>query len=78
MEVVALLWLSPILMKFDVIRKFVTGPLGLMLVRILSMIGVASYLSQSTLLHLILISIGNFFAMLALAGSLWDKSSNDR
>ncbi len=65
-------------MKLTSVRQFVTKPLGLMLVRILTMIGIASYLSSNTMFHLIWMAAGNFFAMLALAGALWDKSEEDR
>ena len=78
LEILGLLWMSPVLMKFTTVRHFVTKPFGLMIVRMLTMIGVGSYLSSSTILHVLLISIGNFFAMLALAGTLWDKFNKDR
>lgn len=77
-EVLGFLWMSPVLMKFECIRHFVTRPYGLMLTRMLTMIGVASFLASSTILRVIVGSIGNFFAMLALAGTLWDKPKIDR
>ena len=78
-ELLGALWLSPILMKFRRVRQFVTKPFGLMVMRTLALVlGLGSHLSSSTVLHVQLIAVGNFFAMLALAGSIWDKSTNER
>jgi len=77
-EVLGFLWMSPVLMKVQCIRRFVTSPCGLMLLRAMTMIGVGSFLAPTTIVRLILSSIGNFFAILSLAGSLWDKSRIDR
>lgn len=77
-EILALLWLSPVLVGFKSVRNFVTSPHGLLLVRILAMMGMASFQAPSTLFRLMMLSAGNFFAMLALVGSLWDKSRLDR
>lgn len=77
-EVVAFLWLSPVIMGIGAIRKFVTSPFGLMLMRLLSLLGVASYQAPTTLSRLLVLGIGNMFAILALAGAWWDKSRLDR
>ena len=77
-EVIAILWLSPVLMRVGSVQRFVTSPLGLMVMRILTMIGVVSYQSPSTLSRLLVLGVGNMFAILALAGSWWDKSRLDR
>lgn len=77
-ETAALLWLSPVLMGVGPIRRFVTSPLGLMLMRLGSLVGVASYHAPSTLSRLLILGVGNFFAMLVLAGSWWEKSKLDR
>ena len=77
-EVFGLMWFSPLLMKFRCIRNFVTGPYGLMMMRALTMIGVGSFLASSTILRLVLAAVGNFFALLCLAGMLWDKTRIDR
>ena len=77
-ESVALLWLSPILLGVGLFRRCVSSPLGLMFVRALTMIGVASYQAPTTLSRLLILAVGNMFAMLTLAGSWWDKSKLDR
>jgi len=78
-ELLGALWLSPILMVFRSIRQFVTRPFGLMIMRILTLtLGLGSHFSPSTNLHVQLIAMGNFFAMLAFAGNVWDKPSNER
>lgn len=77
-ETVALLWLSPLLMGVGPFRRFLTSPLGLLLMRLCSLVGVASYQAPSTLSRLLVLGVGNFFAMLVLAGSWWEKSKLDR
>ena len=77
-EIIAILWFSPIVMVIGPIRRGLTSPLGLMLMRLCMMIGVASYQAPSTLSRLIILGVGNMFAMLVLAGSWWDKSKLDR
>ena len=77
-EVVAIFWLSPLVMAIRPIRKFLTSPFGLMLMRVCAMMGVASYQAPSTLSRLVILGVANFFAMLVLAGTWWDKSKLDR
>lgn len=77
-EAIAFLWFAPIVMWVGPLRRFVTSPFGLLLVRACSMVGVASFQAPSTLSRLLVLGVGNFFGMLALAGSWWDKSKLDR
>lgn len=77
-EAIAILWLSPVLMVVSPLRRFLTSPLGLMLIRLCSMVGVASYQAPTTLSRLLVLGVGNFFAMLVLAGTWWEKSKLDR
>ncbi len=42
------------------------------------MMGVASYQAPDLFKRVVILSISNFFAMLVLAGSWWDKSKLDR
>lgn len=77
-EVIAVMWLSPVVMAVGPIRRFLTSPLGLMLMRLGTMVGVASYQAPSTLSRLLVLGVGNMFAVLVLAGTWWGKSKLDR
>lgn len=77
-EVVAFFWMSPVVMAIGPLRRFLTSPFGLMLMRVCAMMGVASYQAPSILSRLVILGVGNFFAMLVLAGTWWDKSKLDR
>lgn len=77
-ETIAVLWLSPIVMAIGPIRRFLTSTFGLMLMRLGTIVGVASYQAPSTLSRLLILGVGNSFAMLVLAGNWWDKSKLDR
>ena len=77
-ETIAFLWLSPVIMVVGPLRRFLCSPLGLLLVRLGSMVGVASYHAPTTLSRLLVLGVGNCFAMLVLAGTWWEKSKLDR
>lgn len=77
-EAMCFLLLSPVLMVSESVHTFVTKPFGLMVVRMLTMMGVLSFLTGSTILHVILMSVGSSCGVLALGGSLWSKTPIDR
>lgn len=77
-EAIAFLWLSPAIMAVGPLRRFLCSPLGLLLVRLGTIVGVASYQAPTTLSRLLVLGVGNCFAMLALAGTWWGKSKLDR
>lgn len=77
-EALAALWFSPIIMVVGPLRRFLCSPLGLMLTRLGSLVGVASYQAPTTLSRLLVLGVGNFFTMLVLAGTWWEKSKLDR
>ena len=77
-ESLAFLWLSPLLTFIGPIRRGVSTPTGLMLLRILTLIGVVSFQAPTTLSRLILLAVGNSFALLTLCASWWNMSKLDR
>ena len=54
------------------------SPFGLVVLRMVMLVGVASYLTGSAVVRIIMVSVGSSCGMLALAGSLWGKISEER
>lgn len=77
-ETLCVLWFSPLLMLIGPIRRGASSPLGLLLLRLLTLVGVASYQAPTTLSRLIVLAIGNMFAMLTLGATWWDMSKLDK
>ena len=77
-ESLAVLWLSPLLLLLGPVRRALTTPSGLLLLRLLMMVGVASFQVNTLLTRLAVLAVGNFFAFLVLPASLWDLSRLDR
>ena len=77
-ETLCVLWFSPLLMLIGPIRRGASSPLGLLLLRLLTLVGVASYQAPTTLSRLIVLAVGNMFAMLTLGATWWNMSKLDR
>lgn len=77
-EVLSIVWFSPLLTLIGPIRRGISTPTGLLITRMLSIVGVASFLASTLLLRLTLLAAGNFFIMLVLVGSWWNMSKLDR
>jgi len=77
-EALCLLLLSPALMALTSVRSFVMSPFGLMVVRMMVLVGVASFLTGLAVVRIIMMSVGSSCGMLALAGSLWGKQAEER
>lgn len=77
-ESLAVVWFSPLLVLIGPLRRAMATPLGLLVLRLLSLVGVASYQAPTLLSRLILLAVGNFFCGLVLASKWWNMSKLDR
>ena len=77
-ESLAVVWFSPLLVLIGPLRRAVATPLGLLVLRLLSLVGVASYQAPTLLSRLILLAVGNFFCGLVLTAKWWNMSKLDR
>lgn len=77
-EALALVWFSPFLTLLPPVRRTVSSPLGLMILRLLSIVGVASIQAPTTITRLTMLAAGNFFVMLGWTGNWWSMSKLDR
>lgn len=77
-EVICLVWFSPLFALIGPIRRAMTTPLGLLVLRLLTLMGVASLQGPTTLSRLLILGGGNFFAMLTLCATWWGLSKLDR
>ena len=77
-EIAALVWISPILTLIGPLRRAVSTPFGLMVLRLLSIIGLASFQAPTMLSRLFLLAVGNFFMMLGWVANWWNMSKLDR
>ena len=77
-ESLAVVWFSPLLVLIGPLRRAISTPLGLLVLRLLSLVGVASYQAPTLLSRLILLAVGNFFCGLVLTAKWWNMSKLDR
>ncbi len=77
-EALALVWFSPIFTLIGPIRRAISTPFGLMVIRLLSIVGVVSFQAPTTISRLALLSAGNLFLMLGWVASWWNMSKLDR
>ena len=77
-EIVCLLWFSPVLALCAPIRRALATPSALLVLRLLTLVGVASYQSPTSLSRLLVLGAGNMFAVLALVSMWWGRSTLDR
>lgn len=77
-EVLCAVWLSPLLLLIGPLRRAVSTPLGLLVLRLLTLVGVASFQGPTTLSRLIILGVGNFFVLLTLTATWWGLSRLDR
>ena len=77
-ESLAVVWFSPLLVLIGPLRRAVATPLGLLVLRLLSLVGVASYQAPTLLSRLVLLAVGNFFCGLVLTAKWWNMSKLDR
>ena len=77
-EPIIVLWFSPLLALWSPIRRALTTPPALLVLRLLTLVGVASYQSPTSLSRLIVLAVGNMFAVLALVSMWWGRSRLDR
>lgn len=77
-ESLAIVWFSPLLVLIGPLRRAVATPLGLLVLRLLSLVGVASYQAPTLLSRLVLLAVGNFFCGLVLTAKWWNMSKLDR
>ena len=73
-----LAWLSPLLLHVGVVRKVVSTPLGLLILRLLVLVGIASFQFQDPHSQAVIMGVGNAAAMLVLCSSWWATSHIDR
>lgn len=77
-ESLAVVWFSPLLVLIGPLRRAVATPLGLLVLRLVSLVGVASYQAPTLLSRLVLLAVGNFFCGLVLTAKWWNMSKLDR
>lgn len=77
-EVVILLWFSPLLALYGPVRRALTTPSALLVFRLLTLVGVASYQTPTSLGRLLVLGVGNMFAFLAFVSMWWGHSKLDR
>ena len=77
-EPIILLWFSPLLALWAPIRRALATPSVLLVLRLLTLVGVASYQSPTSLTRLVVLSVGNMFALLTLVAMWWGHSKLDR
>ena len=77
-EALSVVWFSPLLVLIGPLRRAVATPLGLLMLRLFSLVGVASYQAPTLLSRLILLAVGNFFGGLVLTAKWWNMSKLDR
>lgn len=77
-EVVILLWFSPLLALFGPVRRALATPSALLVFRLLTLVGVASYQTPTSLARLLVLGVGNSFAFLAFVSMWWGHSKLDR
>ena len=77
-ELAYVLSLSPLLALSGPIRRALTTPFGLLLLRILTLVGVASYQSPTAIIRVVVLAVGNMFALLSIISMWWNRSKLDR
>lgn len=77
-EVIFLLWFSPLFALCAPIRRALATPSALLVFRLLTLVGVASYQSPTSLARLLVLGVGNMFAFLAFVSMWWGRSKLDR
>ncbi|CAI8002702.1 PGAP2-interacting protein [Geodia barretti] len=77
-EPIFLLCFSPILALWTPIRQALATPPALLVLRLLTLVGVASYQSPNAITRLAVLAVGNFFALLAFVSMWWNRSKLDR
>ena len=77
-EPIILLSLSPLLSLWAPLRQALTTPPALLMLRLLTLVGVASYQSPTPLARLVVLAVGNSFGLLAFISMWWDRSRLDR
>lgn len=77
-EPIVILWFSPILALWSPVRRALATPAALLVLRLLTLVGVASYQSPTSLSRLIVLAVANMFAVLALVSMWWGRSRLDR
>lgn len=77
-EVVIILWFSPLLALYGPVRRALATPSALLVFRLLTLVGVASYQTPTSLSRLLVLGVGNMFAFLAFVCMWWGHSKLDR
>lgn len=77
-ETLSVLWFSPLLLLVPLLRRAAATPLALLLLRLLMLVGVASFQIHELLSRLVTLAVGNFFVLLVLPASLSGLSKLDR
>ena len=77
-EPIILLSLSPLLSLWAPLRQALATPPALLMLRLLTLVGVASYQSPTPLARLVVLAVGNSFGLLAFISMWWDRSRLDR
>jgi hypothetical protein len=77
-EPTILLCFSPILALWTPIRQALATTPALLVLRLLTLVGVASYQSPNAATRLAVLAVGNFFALLAFVSMWWNRSKLDR
>jgi hypothetical protein len=77
-ESVAVVLFSPILLGIGFLRSVLQSKLGIVVLGLLQLVGLASFQAPTTLQRLMLLAVGCFSAMLALGCSLWHSSKVSR
>ena len=77
-ETLSVLWFSPLLLLVPPLRRTAATPLALFLLRLLMLVGVASFHIHDLLSRLVTLAVGNFFVLLVLPASLCGLSKLDR
>ncbi|XP_064404769.1 PGAP2-interacting protein-like isoform X2 [Halichondria panicea] len=77
-EAAAFVWFSPIFTLIGPIRRAISTPFGLMVLRLLSIVGVASFQAPTNKSRLLILAAGNLFVMLGWVANWWNMSKLDR
>lgn len=77
-EALGIVWFSPLLTLIGPLRRAISTPFGLLVLRLLTIVGVASFQAPTTISRLVLLATGNFFVMLGWVANWWSMSKLDR
>ena len=77
-EPIIILWFSPLLALWSPIRRALATPSALLVLRLLTLVGVASYQTPTSISRLVVLAVGNMFTVLAFVSMWWDRSKLDR